>query len=390
MPFTRCSIGRNRLRHARARMTGTRLGSRGLFPRLGRVAGDTAIETRRRGTHEKNGQGRRDVQGTALHAMPKHVEASPHFRPSFRSLSQKSRFRGGQRPLQPPRSRPSPLRARAREGAAGRRRSSTPPPPGVSAKTPACRSSGCRWRRSSTARRRCRFWTRGKRQVRGRRVQALPVLGGVHARGAMTADAVLAVVREALAQDSPAKKPTGFFAAERAAGDRAIHGESRERLLELPGGCDRRDVEGAGPEEETAATSARSRPPRTPESRFTRGSSRPTGPASSGMVAARGVTGHLGAALHLDRRVVDAGLFLQEPLHGLEDLAAPALGRGRDVDARRMQPRREGPEVQVVQRFDARGSRGSGRAACRRRSLPACLRAGCAPTVSAARRRAAG
>ena len=50
----------------------------------------------------------------------------------------------------------------------------------------------------------------------------------------------------------------------------------------------------------------------------------------------------------------ELGPVFQEALHGLQNLAPPALGGSANVDARRVQARRQSPEVQIVDLFDAR------------------------------------
>src|SRR5436190_11812684 len=66
------------------------------------------------------------------------------------------------------------------------------------------------------------------------------------------------------------------------------------------------------------------------------------------------VADRLVALLDLDRGVVDAALLPEHALHAGEHLVARASRERPDVHARGVQPRGERPEVDVVDRLDAR------------------------------------
>ena len=108
------------------------------------------------------------------------------------------------------------------------------------------------------------------------------------------------------------------------------------------------------------------------------------------LTRARGhVAGRLLALLDLDRGVVDAGVVPQDALD-VRSTSPRARRRGANVDARRVQPRRQRPAVQVVDRLDARDLQDPRRAATACRCRPACPRAGCARPRAGCRPRAAG
>src|ERR1700693_4184911 len=62
---------------------------------------------------------------------------------------------------------------------------------------------------------------------------------------------------------------------------------------------------------------------------------------------------HLRSPLELDRGMVNSGLLPKQLFDRRQDLGAAGLGRGADMDARRVQPRGQGPAMEVVELLDA-------------------------------------
>ena len=279
-----------------------------------------------------------------------------------------------------PRGRPSAsllFRRDLRAGAARTRRSSRPLPPGASAKRPACRSSGCRWRRSSTTRRRA---SSGRAEASG---PGPPDSGPARtpprrrparhdSRGSSRGSA----------RGPPGCPPAGKgFVRTGARRDRAIHGEPGELLSSFPGGWVAATLN--DPVQQTTPHERHEKPPDQDAGEELHASplSSDSRLASLGMVAARGVAGHLRAALDLDGRVVDPGLFLEKPS------APPARTWPRPLSgAAEMWTLAEWrPDVSVQKcrscSASTPGNLEDPTRSVRRRSRRACLRAGRAPTA---------